>query len=112
MGSIISIKDGSTQVMMGLPDFEHLVKKHIGFEAWEWFEAYLHDTYGEEEEVEEIIREHEEEMEKVHTHYQEILRKLREESEILAGLICEKDLDRQSISRHAGNIGRITGRAI
>ena len=52
----------------------------------------------------------EKEADSLREHHREVMAELRKESEIIAGLIRKKEIDRKALSTAAGNIGSITWR--
>ena len=112
MANVITRPDGTNSILMDLRDFTYLMDQYMGYEAKDWLENYLAETYGEEEEVDAIIADYEKQLADLRGRYKEVMVDLRTEAEKLAGLICEKDLDRKAISNTAGRIGTITWREV
>ena len=54
----------------------------------------------------------EKEADSLREHHKEVMAELRKESEIIAGLIRKKEIDRKALSTAAGNIGIITFREV
>lgn len=108
MAQIITTPDGANTIVMDLRDYTDLIDQYLGSEARNWLEGYLSDTYGDEDETESIIEYYEKKLER----HKEVMAEIRAESEALAGLICQKDLDRKAISRVAGKIGSLTWREV
>ena len=110
MAHVLKLKDGRTEVLMDLRDFCGLTDEYMGTDAKEWLEEYLADTYGEEEELAAMEEEHQKELDGIREHYHGVLEELRGQSEILAGLIRQPEIDRKAVSACAGKIGTVTWR--
>ena len=112
MAHIIRANDGTNHILMNFSDFTDLVEETIGIEAVEWLFEFLSDTYGEESEIDAVIEECEKDLQEQKEKYKNTMAEIRVEAEKLAGLICQKDLDRKAISNTAGRIGAITWREV
>ena len=102
MADIITTPDGRNTTVFDVRDFMELMDRYMGPDAVMWFE----DQMGEL--IEEVVPETE--LERVKSRNLEVMLRLREQSEIIAKLIREKDIDRKALSNAAGRIGIITWR--
>ena len=112
MAHMITTNDGENIILMTFRDFTDLVEQTIGIEAAEWLFEYLSDTYGEEGEIDAVVEECEKDLQALKEKYKQVMVEIRAEAEKLAGLICQKDLDRKAISNTAGRIGSLTWREV
>lgn len=108
MAQIITTPDGENNIVMDLRDFTDLIDQYLGSEARCWLEGYLSDTYSDEDETQSIMDYYEKKLEEKKA----VMAEIRAEAEKLAGLICQKDLDRKAVSNTAGRIGAITWREV
>lgn len=104
MADLIRLNDGEMEIVSGLEDFMRLVDSRMGFEAARWLSDYLAGLDEDKEYCSELERE----IDRLRSHEKSVMEKLREQSEILAGLIGERDIDRKALSAAAGKIGMIT----
>ena len=111
MAHVIEVK-GKAAVVFGLKDLMELIDQHMGMEFRTILEEPLSETYASEYEWAEIEREHRSELDEIREHYHNVIRDIRDQSEELAGLIREKRLNRNAISRCAGKIGTLTWREL
>lgn len=112
MGNIITTNDGANHILFDYDDFTDLIREQMGTEAERWLSDYIADMYGDAETIDAIVDEYEKELEQLRENYHKVMEELRAEAEKLAGLICEKDLDRSAISNTAGRIGKLTWREV
>lgn len=103
MAHIITMKNGGYETIFSLRDAYEIVEQHLGSDFREALEemtdeAYHISDYTELEEAYEYERKH----------YQEVMRKLREQSEVIAELIRLDPIDRTELSDAAGEIGVLT----
>ena len=108
MAQVIQLKDQSLHTVFGEQDILSLVEEKLGMEARQVLEALLFER----SEDAEYIADLEQEAEEKKTHYLSVMRTLREQSEIIAGLISQREIDRRALSRAAGIIGITTGREL
>ena len=104
----IQLKDKRVENILEPRHMLELVDEYMGYDARVWIEEYLTGADSQTADVAAM----EEFYEKRIDHYQEVIRELRSHSEALAGLICEKKLNRKAISHEAGQICVITGREL
>ena len=112
MAHVITTNDRENIILMTFRDFTDLLEQHIGIEARDWLLEYLSDTYGEEGEINAVAEEYEKDLQAQKEKYKKTMEEIRAEAEKLAGLICQKELDRKAISNTAGRIGTITWREV
>ncbi len=107
MITVITLPDGRNETIFNERDFFDLVDECMGFEARRWLEGWLNEhSYAD------YIEELEKEMDVLRAHHREVMEELRRQSEAIAGLISEKDIDRKALSAAAGTIGCITWREV
>lgn len=111
MAQVIEVK-GKAAVVLGLKDLMELIDQHMGMEFRTAMEEMLSETYASEYEWAKIEREHRSELDEIREHYHNVIRDIRDQSEELAGLIREKSLNRNAISKCAGKIGTLTWREL
>lgn len=108
MANVIQLPDGRIETIFGERDFLDILESYMGTEARRWLEDWL----GENDEVSDYIDDLEKETENLRARYREVMESLRKQSETIAALIREKDIDRIALSEAAGSIGSITWREI
>lgn len=106
MADVIQLSDGSVQTVFDERDALDLVDKYMGMEMRQWLEDWMSEGDDDAAYIEYL----EKEADSLRDHYKEVMAELRKESETIAGLIREKDIDRRALSAAAGNIGCITWR--
>lgn len=106
MPNVITLKNGQNEVIFDEDDFIRLVDEHMGFDARRWLEDYLIERDDDTDYAAEL----EDELKGEKEHHKEVIKELRKQSEVIAGLISEKDIDRKALSNAAGLIGTITWR--
>ena len=106
MANVITLPDGRNETIFDEQDFMELVERYMGSDSRRWLEDWL----GNNDDVADYIDDLEKEADGLRTHHREVMTELRKESETIAGLISEKEIDRRALSTAAGNIGRITWR--
>ena len=106
MAEVLQLSDGSNHTILDIRDMMELIDAHLGYEASRWLEEYL----AEDDDLGDYVSDLEKEVEGVRAHHREIMTSLREESEKIACLIREKEIDRKQLSTAAGRIGTITWR--
>ena len=108
MADVLQLLDGSTHTVFDLRDVMELIDTHIGMEVRRWLEEYLTES----DDLDVYAEDLEKEVEGVRKHHREVMNLLRTQSETIAGLIREKDIDRKALSAAAGQIGIITWREV
>lgn len=106
MADVIKLADGSSRVVFGLKDLLELIDTHLGDEARGWLEEYLAESDEDDGYTEDL----EAELRGAKDHHREVMEELRRESQTIAALIREKEIDRKKLSGAAGIIGSITWR--
>lgn len=104
MAAVIKMKDEQIQVVMGLRDFLYLVDHYMGDESCRWLEEFMEEKEAENRDYDDLF----DYTEKMRVHYKEVMEKLRQRAEKLAGLIQQRELDRKAISNTAGSISVLT----
>ena len=110
MAEVLQLSDGSVHTVFDIKDMMELIGTYIGEDACRWLEEYLAEDEGED--LAGYACDLEKEIENLRNHHRDVMRKLREQSEKIAGLIVEKKIDRMALSTAAGRIGTITWREI
>ena len=108
MADVLRLPDGSIHTVFDLRDVMELIDTHLGMEVRRWLEEYL----AEGDDLDVYAEDLEKEVEGVRKHQREVMNLLRTQSETIAGLIREKDIDRKALSAAAGQIGIITWREV
>ncbi|WP_274939947.1 hypothetical protein [Chordicoccus furentiruminis] len=108
MAHVIQLTDGSTHTIFGERDIISLVDEYLGYEA----RTELEELLSEHDPDADYIDELESELKGAKDHHREVMEQLRTQSETIAGLIREKDIDRNALSKAAGVIGSITWREL
>ena len=108
MAHVIELTDGSIHTIFGEKDMLALVDEHMGDYARKELEEMLLEHEVDADYLEEL----ESELKGSGEHHIEVMEELRRQSEIIAGLIREKDIDREALSKAAGIIGTITWREL
>ena len=108
MATTIMLPDGKIETVFDLADMLRLIEDRMGWEARELLEEWIRP----DSESEEYIKYLEKEVETQKTRRLDAMKALRKESETVAGLIREKEIDRVKLSRAAGAIGMITWREL
>ena len=106
MASVITLPNGRNETVFDLRDLLELVETHLGDEARRLLEEYLEPESEDAEYIEYL----EKEADQRRTHYKDVMKQLREQSETIARLIREKEIDRKALSHAAGVIGTVTWR--
>ena len=106
MANTIMLPDGRIETVFKERDFLDLVDECMGSDACRWMEDWLAEKDGDADYVTYL----EKEADSLRAHLKEVMAELRKESEIIAGLIRKKEIDRKALSTAAGNIGSITWR--
>lgn len=108
MANTILLTNGRIETVFKERDFLDLVVEYMGSDAREWLEEYLAEKDGDAD----VVSYLENEVDSLSVHHKEVMEKLRKETEIIAGLIRKKEIDRKALSTAAGNIGSITWREV
>ena len=111
MAEVLQFSDGSVHTVFDIRDMMELIDAHLGYEARRWLEEYL----TEDDDLGDYVSDLEKEVEGVRAHHREVrevMNSLRAESEKIACLIREKEIDRKQLSTAAGRIGTITWREV
>ena len=108
MPSVIQLKSGQTETVFDLDGLLYLVEQHMGDEA----RRLLEDFTEPDDDAAEYIDSLEKENQRLRDHHREVMEDLRAQSETIARLIQEREIDRQALSTVVGKIGTITWREI
>ena len=108
MPSVIQLKSGQTETVFDLEGLLYLVEEHMGDEA----RRLLEDFTEPDDDAAEYIDSLEKENQRLRDHHREVMQALRAQSETIARLIREPEIDRKTLSTTAGVIGKITWREI
>ena len=106
MATTIMLPNGRNETVFDLADLLRLIEERLGYEARDLLEEWIRP----DSEAEDYIKYLEKEVEAQKTRRLNAMKALREQSEIIAGLIREKEIDRVKLSRAASAIGMITWR--
>lgn len=108
MAHLIELKDGSLHTIFDLPEVLRLIDEYMGDEIRRWLEDYLEETNEDAEYIDYLEKENE----KLKAHHREVMETLQKQSEQIASIIQEKEIDRKSLSNAAGIISTTTWREI
>ena len=108
MADVITLKNGRNEVVFDERGFLDLVDEHMGPEARRWLEGWL----AEGDDASDYIGDLEKEADSLRAHHKDVMAQLRQQSETIAGMIREKNIDRKALSTAAGQIGCITWREL
>ena len=108
MADVLELSDGSIHTVFDVRDVMELIDTHVGSEVRRWLEEYL----TEDDDLGDYVSDLEAEVKGIRDHHHEVMNSLREESEKIACLIRERDIDRKALSTAAGKIGTITWREL
>ena len=108
MADVITLKNGRNEIVFDERSFLDLVDEHMGPEARRWLEDWL----SESDDDSEYINDLEQELAGAKDHHKDVMAQLRQQSETIASLIREKEIDRKTLSTVAGTIGTITWREL
>ena len=108
MADVLELSDGSIHTVFDIRAVMEVIDTHAGSEVRRWLEEYL----TEDDDLGDYVSDLETEVEGVRSHHREVMHSLREESEKIACLIRERDIDRKALSTAAGRIGTITWREL
>lgn len=104
MADVIQLKDGTIETVFNTRDLLDLIGNHMGFEI----QRLLEERLEEPESLEAYIDNLEKDADDLRARYKDRMAELREQSEIIARLIREKDIDRRTLSTAVGAIGSLT----
>lgn len=104
MADTMVLWDGNVQIVFSTDDFLQLVDEYMGMDARRYLEEKLNGSEAAWAYTEEV----EKERDGWRNHYREVIKEIRNESEMLSKLISEKELDLREISNVCGRIGIIT----
>lgn len=108
MADVIQLSDGSVHTLFDERDALDLIDRYMGMELRKWLEDWL----SEDDDDAAYIDDLEKEAEGLRAHHKEVMAELRKQSETIAGLIREKEIDRKALSAAAGAIGCLTWREL
>ncbi len=108
MADEITLKNGRNEIVFDERGFLDLVDEHMGPDARHWLEDWL----SENDDASDYIDDLEKELTSAKEHHKDVMAQLRQQSETIAGLIREKEIDRKALSTAAGQIGCITWREL
>lgn len=103
MAHIVTLKSGGYETLLSLRDAYEIVEQHLGSDFREALEELTDDAYHLSD-----YTELEEAYEYERKHYREVMKKLWEQSEVIAELIRLDPIDRAGLSSAAGEIGVLT----
>ena len=106
MADVIQLSDGSVHTLFDERDALELVDRHMGVEMRKWLEGWMSEGNDDAAYIDDL----EKEAEGLRAHHKEVMAELRRQSETIAALIREKEIDRKALSAAAGAIGRVTWR--
>ena len=106
MADVIQLSDGSIHTIFDERDALELVDRCMGMEMRRWLEDWMSEGEGNAAYIDDL----EKEAEGLRAHHKEVMQELRQQSETIAGLIREKEIDRRALSAAAGAIGCTTWR--
>ena len=108
MADVIQLSDGSVHTLFDERDALDLIDSRIGMEMRKWLEDWMSESDDDAAYIDDL----EKEAEGLRAHHKEVMQELRRQSETIAGLIREKEIDRRALSSAAGAIGSITWREL
>ena len=108
MATTIKMPDGGIETVFDLDGLLRLIEERMGYEARELLEEWIRP----DSDAGEYIAFLENEAETQKARRLDAMKALREQSETIAGLIREKEIDRVKLSHAVGAISMITWREI
>ena len=108
MANVILLKGGQVETVFDLDDLLYLIDRDMGYDT----RILLEELTAPEDDSEEYIAQLEKENQQLREHHVEVMQALRAQSETIARLIREPEIDRKTLSTTAGVIGKITWREI
>ena len=121
MADVIELLDGSIHTVSGERDILSLVEEKMGLEVRALIEDLIakpdpseaiEDPVVESEGDDQCIEELEKRLDGVGEHFRDVMKALREQSEVISTLIEKRNIDRAALSTAAGKIGEITWREL
>jgi hypothetical protein len=108
MANVILLKGGQVETVFDLDDLLYLIDRDMGYDT----RILLEELTAPEDDSEEYVAQLEKENQQLREHHREVMQTLRVQSETIARLIREPEIDRKKLSTTAGVIGKITWREI
>ena len=108
MATTILLPDGKVETVFDLADLLRLIEDRMGWEARELLEEWIRP----DSDAEEYIAYLEKEVEAQKARRLDAMKALRKQSETIAELIREKEIDRVKLSHAVGAISMITWREL
>ena len=108
MADVIQLSDGSVHTVFTERDALELIDRYLGLEMRKRMEDWMSEGDDDAAYIDDL----EKEADGLRAHHKEVMEELRRQSETIAGLIREKDIDRKALSAAAGAIGSITWREL
>lgn len=108
MADVITLKNGRNEIVFDERSFLDLVDEHMGPEARRWLEDWMAENDDDSDYIDDL----EQELAGAKDHHKDVMTQLRQQSETIASLIREKEIDRKALSTAAGTIGTITWREL
>jgi ferritin-like metal-binding protein YciE len=108
MADVIQLLDGSVYTIFDERDAMELIDRYMGMEMRKWLEDWLNEGDDDAAYIDDL----EKEAEGLRAYHKEVMAELRKQSETIAGLIREKEIDRKALSAAAGAIGCLTWREL
>ena len=112
MADVMSFKDGAVEVIFSGRDFAEIVDRYMGYEASEYARDLAEEYDSISGAYEELCADSEKELDGLREAQREKLLSVREMAEELLDLLAMPRLDRQKISRAAGEIYRIVNKEL
>ena len=108
MADVIQLSDSSVHTVFDERDALDLIDRYMGLELRKWLEGWMSEGDDDAAYIEDL----EKEAEGLRAHHKEVMAELRKQSETIARLIREKEIDRRALSAAAGAIGCLTWREL
>ena len=108
MATTIMMPDGKVETVFDLADLLRLIEDRMGWEARELLEEWIRPDSDDEEYIAYL----EKEVEALKARRLDAMKALRKQSETIAELIREKEIDRVKLSHAVGAISMITWREL
>ena len=106
MADVIQLSDGSVHTVFDERDALDLVGERLGDDLRRWLEGWMSESDDDAQYIEDLEKDND----SLRARHREVMAELRQHSEVIAGLIREKEIDRVKLSHEAGAIGCITWR--
>ena len=107
MAHVMRLKDGRCETIFDGRDFTWLVKRYMGDEAAKYVSDIAESADALEAENEELTRDYEKDMDELRESRHELLLNVRELAEELLDLLSAPKLNREKVSRAAGEIYKL-----